>query len=60
MKIIAFSLSTAAIAAGFNIQHEVTADTAYAEYIVGDVSTDRPAKPARLLGEQIDGFADRR
>jgi len=38
VKIIAFSLSTTAIAAGFNIQHEVTADTAYAEYIVGDVT----------------------
>ena len=37
-KIIAFSLSTAALAAGFNSQHEVTADTAYSEYIVGDVT----------------------
>lgn len=34
-KIIAFSLSTAAIAAGFNSQHLVTADTAYAEYLIG-------------------------
>ena len=37
VKIIAFSLSTAVLAAGFNLQHDVTADTAYAEYIVGGV-----------------------
>ncbi|MDP3540407.1 MAG: fused MFS/spermidine synthase [Azonexus sp.] len=37
VKMALFSLSTAAVAAGFNLQHEVTADTAYAEYIIGDV-----------------------
>ena len=37
-KIIAFSLLTATFAAGFNFQHAVTADTAYAEYIVGPVN----------------------
>jgi predicted membrane-bound spermidine synthase len=36
-KIIAFSLLTVTLAAGFNTQHAVTADTAYAEYIVGPV-----------------------
>jgi len=36
-KIAFLALSTAAIAAGFNLQHEVTADTAYAEYVIGDV-----------------------
>lgn len=37
VKIALFSLSTVALAAGFNSQHAVTADTAYAEYIVGNV-----------------------
>jgi predicted membrane-bound spermidine synthase len=37
VKMAFFSLSTAALAAGFNLQHEVTADTAYAEYIVDKV-----------------------
>lgn len=32
-----FALSTLALAAALNLQHEVTADTAYAEYIVGAV-----------------------
>lgn len=32
-----FALSTLALAAALNLQHEVTADTAYAEYIVGPV-----------------------
>jgi predicted membrane-bound spermidine synthase len=36
-KIVAFSLLTVTLAAGFNFQHAVTADTAYAEYIVGPV-----------------------
>jgi predicted membrane-bound spermidine synthase len=45
MKIIAFSLSTAAIAAAFNSQHDVTADTAYAEYIVGDVTLSGQQNP---------------
>ena len=36
-KIIAFSLLTVTLAAGFNFQHVVTADTAYAEYIVEQV-----------------------
>jgi hypothetical protein len=44
-KIIAFSLSTAALAAGFNLQHEVTADTAYAEYIVGGVTLTGQQNP---------------
>ena len=35
LKMALFCLSTAAIAIGFNLHHEVTADTAYAEYIVG-------------------------
>ena len=37
-KIVAFSLLTVAIAAGFNWQHDVTAETAYAEYVVGGVA----------------------
>jgi len=32
-----FSGLTVAIAAGLNLQHEVTADTAYAEYVIGAV-----------------------
>ena len=43
LKIALFCASTAAIAAGFNLHHEVTADTAYAEYIVG---------PAPLPGQE--------
>ena len=43
LKYAIFCASTAAIAAGFNLHHEVTADTAYAEYIVG---------PAALPGQQ--------
>ena len=45
VKIIAFSLSTAVLAAGFNLQHDVTADTAYAEYIVGDVTLTGQQNP---------------
>lgn len=36
-KTALFSLLTVAVAAGINSQHEVTADTAYAEYIIGNV-----------------------
>ncbi len=36
-KIGTFALLTATLAAGFNHQHLVTADTAYAEYLIGDV-----------------------
>jgi spermidine synthase len=36
-KIVAFALLTATVASGFNYQHLVTADTAYAEYLIGDV-----------------------
>ena len=36
-KIGAFALLTATLAAGFNYQHLATADTAYAEYLIGDV-----------------------
>ena len=36
-KIIAISLLTAIVVAGINFQHAVTADTAYAEYIVAPV-----------------------
>ena len=43
LKYAIFCASTAAIAAGFNLHHEVTADTAYAEYIVG---------PAPLPGQE--------
>ena len=43
LKMALFCASTAAIAIGFNLHHEVTADTAYAEYIVG---------PAALPGQQ--------
>lgn len=38
VKFAFFSLSTAALVAGINLQHAVTADTAYAEYIVGPVA----------------------
>ncbi len=37
--------STAAIAAAFNLHHEVTADTAYAEYIVGPVALPGQENP---------------
>jgi predicted membrane-bound spermidine synthase len=37
VKMAVFVLSTAAVALAFNLRHEVTADTAYAEYIVGPV-----------------------
>ncbi len=43
LKFALFCASTAAIAAAFNLHHEVTADTAYAEYIVG---------PAPLPGQE--------
>lgn len=36
-RVVFFSLATAALAAGLNLSHEVSADTAYAEYIVGPV-----------------------
>jgi len=42
LKLILFSGLTAAVAIGFNLHHDVTADTAYAEYIVG---------PAALPGQ---------
>ncbi|MBK6357154.1 MAG: fused MFS/spermidine synthase [Betaproteobacteria bacterium] len=44
-KIALFSGLTAAIAAGLNLQHEVTADTAYAEYIIGDVDLPGQKEP---------------
>ncbi len=43
LKMALFCASTAAVAIAFNLHHEVTADTAYAEYIVG---------PAALPGQQ--------
>ncbi len=43
VKMALFCLSTATVAIAFNLRHEVTADTAYAEYIVG---------PAALPGQQ--------
>jgi len=43
LKMALFCASTAAVAIGFNLHHEVTADTAYAEYIVG---------PAALPGQK--------
>ncbi len=43
LKMALFSVLTATGAAAFNLHHEVTADTAYAEYIVG---------PAPLPGQQ--------
>ncbi len=43
LKMALFCASTAATAIGFNLHHEVTADTAYAEYIVG---------PAALPGQK--------
>ena len=42
LKMLVFSSLVAIIAAGFNLQHEVTADTAYAEYVIGPV--DLPAQ----------------
>jgi predicted membrane-bound spermidine synthase len=35
VRLAVLGLSTAAVAVAFNFRHEVTADTAYAEYIVG-------------------------
>ncbi len=43
VKMALFCLSTATVAIASNLRHEVTADTAYAEYIVG---------PAALPGQQ--------
>ena len=45
LKIAFFCASTAAIAAGFNLHHEVTADTAYAEYIVGPAALPDQENP---------------
>ena len=45
LKIACFSLSTVAIAAGFNWPHQVTADTAYAEYVIGPVTLPDQHKP---------------
>ena len=44
-KIALFSGLTAAMAAGLNLQHEVTADTAYAEYIIGAVDLPGQKEP---------------
>jgi hypothetical protein len=49
-----------AVAVAFNLHHEVTADTAYAEYIVGPVALPGQEGPARLLGQQVHRLADRR
>jgi predicted membrane-bound spermidine synthase len=45
LKILCFSLSTVAIAAVFNLQHQVTADTAYAEYIISQVRLPNQQQP---------------
>lgn len=42
-KVIALSLATLILAAGFNLRHTLTADTAYAEYLVA---------PAPLVGQE--------
>ena len=44
-KMAVFALSTAAVALAFNLRHEVTADTAYAEYIVGPVDLPGQRNP---------------
>jgi spermidine synthase len=44
-KMAAFALSTVAVALAFNLRHEVTADTAYAEYIVGPVDLPGQQNP---------------
>ncbi len=45
VKIALFCVSTAAVAIGFNLHHDVTADTAYAEYIVGSVALPGQESP---------------
>jgi predicted membrane-bound spermidine synthase len=45
VKMALFCLSTAAVAIAFNLHHEVTADTAYAEYIVGPADLPDQEKP---------------
>ena len=45
MKMALFCASTAAIAIAFNLHHEVTADTAYAEYIVGPTNLPGQEEP---------------
>ena len=45
LKIALFCAPTAAIAIGFNLHHAVTADTAYAEYIVGPVDLPGQSNP---------------
>ena len=45
LKIALFALSTAALAGAFNLHHAVTADTAYAEYLIGDVTLPGQVSP---------------
>lgn len=45
LRIAFLSLSTAALAAGLNLNHKVTADTAYAEYLIGDVELHGQKNP---------------
>jgi len=45
LKFALFCASTAAIAIGFNLHHDVTADTAYAEYIVGPADLPGQSDP---------------
>ena len=45
VKMAVFALSTVAVALAFNLRHEVTADTAYAEYIVGPVDLPGQQNP---------------
>ncbi|WP_226472685.1 fused MFS/spermidine synthase [Dechloromonas denitrificans] len=47
-KTVFFSLATAALAAAVNLQHPVIADTAYAEYIVGNVDLPGQQNPRAL------------
>jgi predicted membrane-bound spermidine synthase len=49
LKLAAFSVLTIALAAGLNFRHDVTADTAYAEYIVGPVELPGQQAPRAFM-----------
>ena len=58
-KFAGLAIVTAAIAAAFNSQHRVTADTAYAEYIVGPAEiTDQKNPRAFMVNKSLASLID--
>lgn len=58
-KFAVLAIVTAAIAAAFNSQHRVTADTAYAEYIVGPAEiTDQKNPRAFMVNKSLASLID--